>query len=260
MAKKFTLAVELREDAGKGASRRLRRSGKVPGVLYGGGQPPAAIQLDDREIMRNAAEEAFFSSILTLRVGKDEQQGIVKDLQVHPARRAVLHVDLQRVVATEKIRMTVPLHFLNEALAHGVKEGGGIVNHLVTEVQVSCLPKDLPEFIEVDIINLKLNENLQLSEIRLPAGVEIPELAAGQDRPVVSIHVVKEVVEEPLPGEGVAAGEVPATQVSAEGAPVAGEAAKPGAAPAAGAKAPAAGGKAPAKEAAPAKGKDEKKK
>lgn len=256
MAKRFTLALEPREDAGRGASRRLRRSGKVPGVLYGGGQPPTAVQIDNKEIMRSAAEEAFFSSILTIRFNGQEQQGIVKDIQVHPARRAVLHLDLQRVLADEKIRMTVPLHFLNEAAAVGVKEAGGIVNHLLTEVTVSCLPADLPEYLALDISGLGLNQILHLSDIKLPQGVELPELTGGQDRPAVSIHLVKEIVEEPLPGAAV--------PVEGEAAP-AGEgaeaAAAAGAEGAAGAKAPAkgAGGKeGGAKEAAPAKGKEKK--
>jgi large subunit ribosomal protein L25 len=261
MAKRFTLAAEPREGAGKGASRRLRRTGKVPGILYGGGKPPVPVLLDTNELMRNAEEEAFFSSILDVRYGGEQLQAIVKDIQVHPARRAVLHLDLQRIVATEKIRMTVPIHFLNEANAKGVKEGGGVIQHLMTEVQISCLPKDLPEFLELDILELELNKNLYLSDIRLPEGVEIPELAGGEenDRPVVSIHLVQEEVEEPVEGAAVPAeGAVP----TAEGAPPA-----EGAAPAApGAKpAPGAAPSKPAAGAAPAQpakggGKDKEKK
>ncbi|MCC7256758.1 MAG: 50S ribosomal protein L25/general stress protein Ctc [Gammaproteobacteria bacterium] len=248
MAKKFSLAAEPRDGAGKGASRRLRRAGKVPGILYGGGKAPTPVMLDNNEVMHNAAQEAFFSSILDVNVGGEALQAIVKDVQVHPARRAVVHIDLQRILANEKIRMTVPLHFLNEALARGVKEGGGVVQHLMTEVQISCLPKDLPEFLTLDIIELELNRNLHLSDIKLPEGVEIPDLAGGaeHDRPVVSIHVVKEEVEEPVAAAGaIAEGAAPAEGAAApaEGAAAASGAAKPGAAPAKAAAAPAKGGK-----------------
>jgi len=231
VAKRFTLAVELREGAGKGASRRLRRAGKVPGVLYGGGKPPVAVTLDGNEVLRHAEEEAFFSSILEAKFNGEALQVIVKDVQVHPARRSVVHLDLQRILADEKIRMTVPIHFLNEAGAKGVKEGGGVISHLMTEVQISCLPKDLPEFLRLDILDLDLNKIMHLSDIKLPPGVEIPELAAGpeNDRPVVSIHLVQEEVEEPVEGAVPAEGEA----VPAEGAvPVEGAApAAPGAAP-----------------------------
>ncbi len=251
MARKFSLAAEPRNGAGKGASRRLRREGKVPGILYGGGKEPTPVMLDNNQVMRNAAQEAFFSSILDVTFGGEELQAIVKDVQVHPARRAVVHVDLQRIRANEKIRMTVPLHFLNQALARGVKEGGGVVQHLMTEVQISCLPKDLPEFLTLDIIELDLNRNMHLSDIKLPEGVEIVDLAGGaeNDRPVVSIHIVKEEIEEPIAAAGaIAEGAVPAAGAAApaEGAAAAG-AAKPGAAPAKAAAAPAKAAAAPAK-------------
>jgi large subunit ribosomal protein L25 len=244
MATRFTLAAEPRNDAGKGASRRLRRSGRIPGILYGGGQPSVAVTLDDRQVLRNAAEEAFFSSILDIDLGGEHLQAIVKDIQVHPARRAVMHLDLQRVLATEKIRMTVPLHFLNQATASGVKDGGGIVSHLMTEVEISCLPKDLPEFLQLDLIDVELNGVLHLSDIKLPEGVEISDLVAGSesDRPVVSIHLVKEVAEEAAEG---AAAEVAAAPAAAKaGAPAGKEAAKEPAK-----------GKEPAKAKEPAKGK-----
>lgn len=224
-SRRFSLAAEPRADVGKGASRRLRRSGKVPAIMYGGGQPPTSVLLDRNEVMRNVEQEAFLSSILTVRVGGEELQAVVRDVQVHPARRQVLHMDLQRILANEKIRMTVPLHFLNEANAKGVKESGGIISHLMTEVTVSCLPKDLPEYLELDIQDLGLNEILHLSDIKLPPGVEIPELAGGpeNDRPVVSIHLVKEEVEV-APEAEVAAAEVPATAQTAEAGPAEGAA------------------------------------
>ena len=196
------------------------------------------------------ARKRSFSTILTLNFKGEEHQGILKDIQVHPARRLVIHVDLQRVVATEKIRISVPLHLLNEANAKGVKEGGGIVNHLLTEVTVSCLPKDLPGYLELDIVDLELNKLMHLSDVKLPAGVEIPDLIGGDDRPVVSIHIVREIVEEPLPGEVPAVeGEVAAAVPGAEGAAVPAEGAAKGAPAAAGAKA--APGAAPSAKGAP---------
>ena len=259
MAKQFSLALEPRDNAGRGASRRLRRSGKVPGIVYGGGQAPTPVLLDEHEVRKNAAEEAFFSSILTLKYKGEQQQGIIKDIQVHPARRQVLHVDLQRVLANEKIRMRVPLHLLNEANAKGVKDSGGIVNHLLMDVTISCLPKDLPEYLELDIIDLELNRILHLSDIKLPTGVDLPDLTGGPDgdRPVVSIHLVKEIVEEPLPGEvPVVEGEAAAAAEGAEGAAAApAEGATGGKAPAGKGAAPAAKGAAPAPaKGAPAKG------
>ncbi|QOJ32380.1 MAG: 50S ribosomal protein L25/general stress protein Ctc [Gammaproteobacteria bacterium] len=251
MAKRFSLAAEPREGAGKGASRRLRRTGKVPGILYGGGQQPAPVMMDNNELLRNAEQEAFFSSILDVNLGGEHLQAIVKGIQVHPARRAIVHLDLQRVLATEKIRMTIPLHFLNQASARGVKEGGGVIQHLMTEVEISCLPKHLPEFLTLDVAELDLNKNLHLSDILLPEGVEILALAAGveNDRPVVSIHTVREEVEEAAAAtaEGaVAEGAAAPAEGGAAAAP--GAAAKPGAAPA----------KAAAPAAKEAKGKEKK--
>jgi large subunit ribosomal protein L25 len=256
-SKRFSIAAEPRADVGKGASRRLRRSGKVPAIMYGGGQAPASVLLDRNEIMRNAEQEAFLSSILTVRLDGQELQAVVRDVQVHPARRQILHMDLQRILADEKLRMTVPLHFLNEANAKGVKESGGIVSHLMTEIEVSCLPRDLPEYLELDIGELGLNEVLHLSDIKLPPGVEIPELAGGpeNDRPVVSIHVVKEEVEV-VPEAEVAAAEVPATAQTAEAA-AAEAAAKEGKE---GKEAPKEGGKEAGKEPKEKGGKEKEKK
>jgi len=209
MAKGFELVAELRDAAGQGASRRLRRAGYVPAILYGGGEKPLALSLDHNELLRNIEQEAFLSSVLMLKMNGGEQPAIVKDVHVHPAKRRVLHLDLQRIVADEEIRMTVPLHFLNEETAVGVKTGGGTVAHLMSEIEVTCLPKDLPEYLELDIAELQLDETLNLSDIKLPPGVTIPELTPEQDRAVVSIHIIK-VVEEPEEGEEeVPEGEVP---------------------------------------------------
>jgi large subunit ribosomal protein L25 len=195
MAKDFNLIAEIRKDSGKGASRRLRQAGKVPAILYGAGKAPTTITFDANQLLQKMKHEAFFSSVLTVNVGKKSQQAILKDVQAHPAKRAILHLDLQRIVADEKIRMTVPIHFMNENIAPGVKAGGSI-SHMMTEADITCLPADLPEYLELDIGALELDELLRLSDIPLPSGVEIPELALDNDRDVVSIHIIKEVVEE----------------------------------------------------------------
>ena len=195
MAKEFDLIAEIREDSGKGASRRLRRAGKVPAILYGAGKAPTPITFDANQLLRKMELEAFFSSVLTVKVGSKSQQAILKDVQAHPAKRMVLHMDLQRIVADEKIRMTVPVHFLNEDVAPGVQEGGS-VSHMMTEVEITCLPADLPEYLDLDIGELELDALLHLSDIPLPSGVEIPDLALDNDRDVVSIHIIKEVIEE----------------------------------------------------------------
>lgn len=226
MAHQFNIAAETRRDAGKGASRRLRREGKVPGIMYGGGEPPVGVAFDANALHRGMAEEAFLSSILDVTLDGKPLKAIVRDYQAHPAKRAILHLDLQRVVATEKLRMTVPLHFINEALSKGVKLGGASVSHLMTEIEVSCLPADLPEYIEVDVSPMELNDILHVRDLKLPSGVEIPGFVANSDTdyPVVHVHVLR-IAEEP----------------AAEAAPAAEGAA---AAPAAGAAAPAAADKA----------------
>jgi large subunit ribosomal protein L25 len=210
MAHQYRLAADPRGDAGKGASRRLRRQGKVPGILYGGGKPPEGVTFDANALVRNMAEEAFFSSIVNVKLAGEELQAIVRDYQVHPARRQVLHLDLQRIVATEKLRITIPIHFANEAACRGVKESGASISHLLTELEVSCLPKDLPEYIEVDVGPLGLNDMLHIRDLTLPAGVEIPGFVPNSDSDLAVVHVhVLRAVEEPAaeaaPAEGAAA-------------------------------------------------------
>ena len=209
----FELDAEVRNDLGKGASRRLRRRGKLPAILYGGGEAPLPLQLDHDAVMHKLEHEAFYSHILTVRVDGQEVKAVLKDLQRHPYKPAVLHMDLQRISETEKLRMHVPLHFVGEDVAPGVKQQGGIISHLVTEVEITCLPKHLPEYIEVDVSNLKVNESLHLSDLALPEGVELVELMQGpeHDLPVVSIHLprgaVEESEEESPAGEGGEGGE-----------------------------------------------------
>ncbi len=204
MSEEFDLIAEIREDQGKGASRRLRRNGKVPAIIYGAGRPPRQLAFDHNRVIQQLENESFYSSILNIKVGEKSQAAIVKDIQRHPARRVIMHMDFQRIVEDEKIKMNVPIHYLNGESAIGVKQDGGSVMQLVNDVEVNCLPKDLPEYFEVDIEQLGLNEILHLSDIKLPEGVEIPELAHGpeQDRAIVSIqHIKVAPVEEEVEEE-----------------------------------------------------------
>ncbi|MCE3286226.1 MAG: ribosomal protein [Steroidobacteraceae bacterium] len=221
----FELVAEFRDAQGKGASRRLRHANKVPAILYGGHREPRALALDHTKLLLMLENERFYSTIINLKVGDLSQAAILKDVQRHPAKNAVVHVDLQRVLDDEKIRIKIPLHFKGEAGSPGVKKGG-IVSHLRNEIEVTCLPKDLPEFVEVDLSAVDINQMVYLADLKVPADVEIPELTHGRNSPVVSIHHAKAEVEPEAPaGEAGAAAATPA----AGAAP----AAAPGAAPAA---------------------------
>ncbi|MCP4300061.1 MAG: 50S ribosomal protein L25/general stress protein Ctc [Gammaproteobacteria bacterium] len=212
MSDDFDLIAENREDQGKGASRRLRHQGKVPAIIYGAGRPPRPLSFDHNKVLQQLENESFYSSILNIKVGDKSQAAILKDMQRHPARPRIMHLDFQRIVADEVIKMNVPLHFIGEDVAPGVREGGGKASHLMTEVEIVCLPKNLPEYIDVDVSELQLDAMLSLSDIKLPEGVEIPALAQGPeaDRPIVSIHIIKEIVieeEEEIEVEAVEAAE-----------------------------------------------------
>lgn len=215
----FELNAQVRHDNGKGASRRLRREGKLPAIMYGGGQEPVSLVLEQDPVRHSLENEAFYSHILTVNVDGQPVQAVLKDLQRHSYRPIVLHMDLQRISETEELRMHIPLHFIGETTAPGVKLAGGIISHLVTDVEVSCLPKHLPEYLEVDVSNLQLNQTLHLSDIKLPEGVRILALVHGaeHDLPVVSIHIPRAAVEaEAAPAaEGEAA--APAAEAKAEG-------------------------------------------
>ena len=215
MKEEFDLIAEIREDQGKGASRRLRREGKVPAIIYGAGRKPRQLAFDHNRVIQQLEHESFFSSILNIKVGDKSQAAIIKDVQRHPAKNRIMHMDFQRIVAGEKIRMNVPIHYINADIAVGVKQGGGSVSQLMTDVEVSCLPKDLPEYFEVDIAALEIDDMLHLSDIKLPAGVEIPELAQGpeHDHAIVSIHVIKAAAIEDEEAEaGEEPGAVPASR------------------------------------------------
>ncbi len=260
----FELDAEFREDQGKGASRRTRQLGKVPAILYGGKLGSRALLLDHTKLAQLMDNERFYSTIVALKVGSQSQAAVLKEVQRHPYKNQIMHIDFQRVLEDEKIRMHVPLHFKGGAESKGVKEQGGVLGHVRNDVEVTCLPKDLPEFVEVDVSGLEINQVIKLSGLKLPAGVELVELLAGRDGPVASIHMPRvEEEEAPVVDEAAAAAAAAAVPGAAPAAgapgapgaaPPAGAPGAPGAAPRAGA--PAAPGAAPAAGApsAPAKG------
>jgi large subunit ribosomal protein L25 len=249
----FVVNAELRTDKGKAASRRLRRTGKVPAVIYGGKDPAQQLALSHHEMAKHLETEAFYSHILTLKFGGGgkEQQAVLKDIQRHPAEPILLHFDFQRVFADVAIRMQVPLHFVGGEKCPGVKADGGVVEHHLSQLEVECLPKDLPEFIEVDLSGMKLNDAIHLSQLKLPAGVALIELQHGKDPSVAAVHIPKKIEEE-VPLAEVAPAEVPASAVKSDAELAAAKAAeaggKPGAPGAKPAAAPAADAKKPEKK------------
>ncbi len=190
----FELKAEPRKDLGRGAARRLRRAKRIPAILYGGRKPPLPLALDEPSVLRQLENEAFYSHILTLRIGDETEQVVLKEMQRHPFKPLVLHMDFQRVSASEAIHVHVPLHFTGEEVAPGVKQGG-VISHLMTELEISCLPKDLPEHIEVDVSRLKAGETLHLDDIPLPPGIKV-HTHGERNPPVVTIIPPKGGVEE----------------------------------------------------------------
>ena len=211
MATTFELNAESRNDMGKGASRRLRRTGKVPAILYGGDSGPQALSLGHNELLRRLEDEAFYSHILTIHIDGKPEQAVLRDLQRHPAKPVILHADLQRVKAGEKLRMQVPLHFIGADIAPGVKTAGGLFIHELNEVEIECLPKDLPEFVEVDVSAMNVSDHLHLSDLKLPAGVELTELHRGEGHDLAVAHIEPpRVISEDVAETAPAAGEQPA--------------------------------------------------
>ena len=203
-----------RATEGRGASRRMRRSGKAPGIVYGGSTPPQPIELDHNALIHALRNEVFHASILTMKVDGASTQVLLRDVQMHPFRNEVLHVDFQRIDAARKIHMKVPLHFVNEALSPAVKSQGAIISHVMTEIDIACLPKDLPEFIEIDLSELDTAHSLHVSGVKLPPGVSVVSHRTGD--PVVATAVVPkaaaETEETAAEGEAPAAGAAPAAE------------------------------------------------
>ncbi len=202
----YTFDAEIRTDLGKGASRRLRREDKIPAILYGADQDPVSLTLDHKKIIVAQENEGFYTHILTLNINGEQVEALVKDMQRHPFKPKVTHIDFLRIKRGQKLHTNIPLHFINEEV---ITKEGNVVAHQATEVEIECLPKDLPEFIEVDVAGMEVGQTLHLTDLKLPAGVALVELTKGEDhdQAVVSINAPKKVVEE----------EVTATDTTAEG-------------------------------------------
>ena len=199
---KIAIKANERVVKGTGASRRLRHSGKIPGILYGNHKDAKSIEFDNKELLMQFKHEAFHASILTLEVGGEKESVILRDYQLDPVKNNLLHVDFQRINEKEKLHVKVPFHFINEETAPGVKLEGGIVSHIMTEVDIACLPKDLPQYIEVDLGALNMGESIHLSQIQIAEGIELTPLTHGNDAAVTSITKPKVVVEtDPVAGE-----------------------------------------------------------
>ncbi len=194
----FTIIAEKRDDMGKGASRRLRHAGLVPGIVYGTEKDPVSFQLKHTEMEKRLQNEAFYSSVLTLNLDGNEESVVLKDMQRHPAKNTIMHLDLLRIDKTHKLTMNIPLHYINEESCIGVKQDGGSINHHMNEIEVSCLAADLPEFIEIDMADVVLDQTIHLSDLNMPENVEINALLHGGDdsQPVASVHTRRAVVIE----------------------------------------------------------------
>jgi len=198
-AKDFELNCTVRTDLGKGASRRLRRlNNEIPAVLYGGGEEPVSLTIPHKDIAKATDNEAFFSHIITLIVEKKKQKAVIKALQRHPAKPFIMHADFQRVSDNEEITVNVPIHFLNEDKCVGVKLGGGSILKTLNEIEIICFPKDLPEYIEIDMIDLDIGDSIHLSEVKLPEGVASVELALGEEHDLSVATVAAPRSEEEL--------------------------------------------------------------
>ena len=224
---KIEISARKRETRGTGASRRMRTAGRVPGILYGGERDAVNIELDHKELHRHLRNEAFHASILTLKLDSGEEPVLLRAYNMHPFKQQVQHVDFQRVSKDRKIHMKVPLHFINAEKSPGVKEQGGLPNHVINELDISCLPDDLPGFIEVDMGSLTVGHSIHVKDLVLPKGVQ-PVLHRGEN-PVVATIVVPVLIteeEEAAAAEAIpAAGEVPTTEQAApaEGEEAAGD-------------------------------------
>jgi large subunit ribosomal protein L25 len=210
-----------RNTEGRGASRRMRRTGKAPGIVYGGKDAPTPIELDHNALIHALRNEAFHASILTMKLDGGATKVLLRDVQMHPFKNEVMHVDFQRIDENRKIHMKVPLHFVNAEVSPAVKVSGAIVSHVMTELDVNCLPKDLPEFIEVDLSELDTGHSLHVSALKLPDGVTI--VSTGKLDPVVATAVVPKAIVEAEGAEGAAA-EGAAAAAPADGEAKAGEA------------------------------------
>ena len=207
MAENIDLIAELRDDSGTSSSRRSRRSGMVPAIIYGAGKESIKLNIGHDQLLYKLSVPAFVTSILNIKVEDKEEPVFIKDIQIHPSKKQIIHLDFQRVIADQAIRLTVPIHFIGEDLSDGVQLEGGTITPLLNEIEVSCLPKDLPEYLEVSVEGLKFDELLFLSDIALPEGVEIPQLTQEEpnNEPIVAIRIL--IIQEEEPEEVIEEGE-----------------------------------------------------
>jgi large subunit ribosomal protein L25 len=208
MSDQFEINAEAREDKGKGASRRLRRlANQVPGIIYGGGKEPQPLTMISKDLEKSLENEAFFSHVLTINVGKTKEKAILKDLQRHPSKNTVMHADFLRVDDKVALKVHVPIHFLNEAECQGVKLEGGMIQHQTTDIEVQCLPSDIPAFIEVDMLKVATGDIVHLSDIILPEGVTSVALSLGESHDLAVASVMAPKVTEDLDATAAAEGE-----------------------------------------------------
>jgi len=209
MRTEYELRGEFREEQGKGASRRIRRRDRVPGVIYGANRPTRAVAFDHNDVKKALEHEAFYSSIIKVRIADREQDCILKALQRHPSKDKIVHMDFQRVLADEKLRTSVPLHLVGDETCPGVKRHGGVISHQMNEIEITCLPRDLPEYLELDVSTLDVDDTLHLSDVPVPEGVEIVALLQGEehDQAVVSVYVPRAAKELEDEESGEAAGD-----------------------------------------------------
>lgn len=207
MSKTHEIKVERRENEGQGASRRLRKAGKIPAIVYGGELQPVSIQLNHNEVWLASQNDWFYSSILSLSLNGEKQSVLLRDIQRHPFKQLIMHLDFQRVNDNETLRASVPLHFINEDISPAGKSAEVVVTHELKEVEVSCLPKDLPESIEVDLAELKVGDIIYMSDLKLPKGVEIPELKLGKEHDDAVVIAKLGKGETEATGDDAAAGE-----------------------------------------------------
>jgi large subunit ribosomal protein L25 len=206
MSDAFEINAEIREDKGKGASRRLRRlEEKIPAIIYGADKAATSLTLIRKDLEKALENEAFYSHVLTLKIGKSKEKAILKDLQRHPARNSVMHADFLRVSDDVAIKVHVPIHFLNEDNCYGVKTEGGMAQHSATDIEVQCLPGDMPEFVEVDMLDIKVGDIIHISDIKLPKGVESVALSHGEDHDLAIASVLAPKVSTEEEDEAAAA-------------------------------------------------------
>ncbi|MBU0744412.1 MAG: 50S ribosomal protein L25/general stress protein Ctc [Gammaproteobacteria bacterium] len=219
MKQTFTINATLRGDQGKGASRRLRHADKVPGIVYGAGTEPAMIIIEHNALLKLLVHDSFYTKILDLDIDGKKEQVILRDLQRHPFKPRILHLDLQRISDAETIAMRVPLRFSGEANSPGVKLSGALISHLMSNIEVRCLPKYLPEVVEVDLSQIVLNQTIHLSDLKLPKEVEIVALAHGEDKPIATAYIPRVAVEDtaaPVAAEVPVAGKPAAEEGAAD--------------------------------------------